>query len=170
MVGFSPRERQVSDRYCVRDKLLLHIANDMPGFTKEYRIKARDFWRAGEGAVLVQETLKSIGFPPSLVRRASICAYESEMNVVMYGSDGLLSLRVDPKAVIIEVNDDGPGIEDIDLALQEGYSTASEEYREMGFGAGMGLPNIKKNSDSFDIISENGKGTYLKMVFEVLEA
>lgn len=141
----------------------------MPKLTKDYRIKARDFWRAGEGAVLVQETLKSIGLSPTLVRRASICAYESEMNVVMYGSDGMISLTIDPAAVTIEVNDSGPGIEDIDLALQEGYSTASEEYREMGFGAGMGLPNIKKNSDSFEILSEKDQGTRLKMVFEVSE-
>ena len=133
----------------------------------EYEIKARDFLRAGEGAIKVQGTLKAIGFEPDVIRRASICAYESEMNVVMYGSDGTISLTVDTDEIIIEVRDNGPGIDDIDLALQEGYSTASHEFREMGFGAGMGLPNIKKNADSFEIHSRKSKGTYLKISFRM---
>jgi anti-sigma regulatory factor (Ser/Thr protein kinase) len=139
----------------------------VPHFKKEYKIRARDFIRAGEGAIQVQSTLKSIGFEATVLRRASICAYESEMNVVMYGADGSLSLTVDTNEIIIEVKDNGPGIEDIDLALQEGYSTAPTEYREMGFGAGMGLPNMKKNADSFEIHSRKGEGTYLKMCFWV---
>ncbi len=141
----------------------------MPNLKKKYEIKAKDFIRAGEGAIQTQSTLKSIGFEPDIVRRASVCAYESEMNVVMHGGDGTLSLTVDGTWIIIEVRDNGPGIEDIDLALKEGYSTASTEYREMGFGAGMGLPNIKKNADSFEIHSGEGKGTYLKMAFRVSE-
>ncbi len=139
----------------------------MTQLTREYSIRARDFLRAGEGALQVKSTLKAIGFDSVLVRRASVCAYESEMNVVMYGSDGTLSLNVDGKGIVIEVRDDGPGIEDIGLALQEGYSTAKDEYREMGFGAGMGLPNIKKNADELEIRSKKGEGTYLKMSFRV---
>lgn len=137
----------------------------MPHFTKEYEIKARDFIHAGEGSIQIQSTLKSIGFEPNIVRRASICAYESEMNVVMHGGDGTISLNVDTTEIIIEVRDNGPGIENIELALQEGYTTATKEYQKMGFGAGMGLPNIKKNADSFEIHSQKGKGAYLKMYF-----
>jgi anti-sigma regulatory factor (Ser/Thr protein kinase) len=139
----------------------------MPHLTREYSIKARDFLRAGEGALQVKSTLKAIGFHPDLIRRASVCAYESEMNVVMYGSDGTLSLSVDGEGIVIEVRDQGPGIEDIDLALQEGYSTAKDEYREMGFGAGMGLPNIKRNADQLEIRSGKDEGTCLRISFRV---
>ncbi len=134
---------------------------------KEYEIKARDFLRAGEGSIKIQSDLKAIGIDPKVIRRASICAYESEMNVVMYGSDGTISLTVDADTAIIEVSDHGPGIDNIDLALQEGYSTAISNYSDMGFGAGMGLPNIKKNADSFEIHSQKDKGTYLKICFWV---
>jgi serine/threonine-protein kinase RsbT len=139
----------------------------VPQFKKEYNIKARDFIRAGEAAVKIKSTLKSIGFDSDIVRRASICAYESEMNVVMYGADGTLSMMVDDNGIIIEARDDGQGIENVELALQEGYTTAPTEYREMGFGAGMGLPNMKKNADSFEIHSQKDKGTHLKMGFWV---
>ncbi|MBW1720892.1 MAG: ATP-binding protein [Deltaproteobacteria bacterium] len=137
----------------------------MPQLTKTFPIKARDFIRAGEVSIQIQGLLKTIGFEPALIRRVSICAYESEMNVVMHGGDGTLTLNVDPSVILIEVKDDGPGIENIELAFQEGYSTASKEYREMGFGAGMGLPNIKKSADTVEIRSQKGGGTYLKMCF-----
>jgi anti-sigma regulatory factor (Ser/Thr protein kinase) len=91
------------------------------------------------------------------------------MNVVMLGGEGKLSMTVDETGVVIEVIDDGPGIGDIDLAMTEGYSTAPERYREMGFGAGMGLPNIVKNSDSIEIYSERDKGTHLTMSFWVVQ-
>lgn len=131
----------------------------------EYPIKARDFIHAGEGSIKIKNTLKSMGFKSDIVKRVALCAYESEMNVVMHGGEGKLSMTVDESGVIIEVKDDGPGIGDISLALTEGYSTAPERYREMGFGAGMGLPNIVKNSDSIEIYSEKDKGTYLTMSF-----
>jgi serine/threonine-protein kinase RsbT len=137
----------------------------MPHLTKNYPIKARDYLKAGEVSIQVQGLLKSIGFAPELIRRVCLCSYEAEMNVVMHGGDGELTLDVDADRVSLDVRDGGPGIEDIGLALQEGYSTASEEAREMGFGAGMGLPNIQKNSDSLDIISEKGKGTRVKIGF-----
>ena len=89
------------------------------------------------------------------------------MNVVMNGGNGELLLTVNPEDIVLDVNDDGPGIEDVELALREGYSTATPEYREMGFGAGMGLPNIKKNTDSLEIDSHNGRGVHLKMSFKV---
>ncbi|MDZ7699818.1 MAG: ATP-binding protein [Deltaproteobacteria bacterium] len=89
------------------------------------------------------------------------------MNIVMHGGDGTCELIVDPKHIRLEMRDDGPGIEDIELALQEGYSTATKEFQEMGFGAGMGLPNIKKNADELSIDSKMGNGTCLKIIFNV---
>jgi serine/threonine-protein kinase RsbT len=138
----------------------------MAHLTKNYPIKARDYLRAGEVSMQVQGLLKSIGFAQEMIRRVSICAYEAEMNVVMHGGDGRLTVEINTDGIMLDVRDDGPGIEDISLALQEGYSTASEEAREMGFGAGMGLPNIQKNSDSLDIVSEKGKGTEVKIGFK----
>lgn len=138
-----------------------------PHLRKAYTIKARDFSRAGEVSIDTQGTLKSIGFEPKLIRRVAICAYEAEMNVVLHGGDGELVLTIDPENIRLEIRDDGPGIEDIELAMQEGYSTAPPEYREMGFGAGMGLPNCRKNSDFFRLHSEKGRGTHLEMGFRV---
>jgi anti-sigma regulatory factor (Ser/Thr protein kinase) len=134
---------------------------------KEHIIKAKDFIHAGQGSVQLKRTLKSVGFPAEVIQRASICAYEAEMNVVMHGGNGLLTFRLDADEILIDVEDDGPGIENIDQALQEGFTTASKEHLEMGFGAGMGLPNIKKNVDSLEIRSEKGKGTHLQMRFQI---
>jgi anti-sigma regulatory factor (Ser/Thr protein kinase) len=139
----------------------------MSQLTKRFSILARDFSRAGEVSIQVQGILKKIGYDQDIIRRASICAYESELNVVMYGGGGHLHLTVGPDEIILDVVDEGPGIEDIELAMQEGYSTAPAEYQELGFGAGMGLPNIKRNSDSLEIVSDKGKGTHLKIGFKV---
>jgi serine/threonine-protein kinase RsbT len=141
----------------------------VPHLEKEHIIKAKDFIHAGQGSVQMKRTLKSVGFPAEIIQRASICAYEAEMNVVMHGGNGVLTFRLDEDEIFIEVEDDGPGIENIDLALQEGFTTASKEHLEMGFGAGMGLPNIKKNADSLEIHSEKGRGTHLQMRFLVKE-
>ena len=139
----------------------------MTDLVKSFNITARDFAKAGESSLQIQSLLKSIGFEPDLIRRISICAYEAEMNAVMHGGDGELLLTVDPKNIVLEVSDDGPGIKDLELALREGYSTATPEHREMGFGAGMGLPNINKNADSFVIDSPEGRGAHLRMEFKV---
>ena len=138
-------------------------APDKAQLSKRFKIEPRDFLRAGEVSLQVQRTLKNIGFQEELIRRAAICAYEAEMNVVLHGGDGILMLTVHSDEIVLDVTDDGPGIEDIDLALKEGYSTATPEQREMGFGAGMGLPNIKKNADSFEVKSGKGTGTHLTM-------
>jgi len=135
--------------------------------TKSFVILARDFGRAGEISIQVQATLKKIGYDQDIIRRVSICAYESELNVVMYGEGGDLHLTVGPDEIVLDVVDQGPGIEDVEQAMQEGYSTAPSEYQELGFGAGMGLPNIKRNSDSLEIVSEKGKGTHLRIGFKV---
>jgi anti-sigma regulatory factor (Ser/Thr protein kinase) len=137
----------------------------MTALIKSYYIKSKDFIRAGEASIKIQTLLKSLNFNPQLVRRVAICGYEGEMNVVMHGGDGSLSIAINPDKLIIKISDDGPGIADIEKAMQTGFSTASDEHREMGFGAGMGLPNMKKNADDIIVESEKGQGTRIRMVF-----
>ena len=137
----------------------------MSKFKKSFHIKGRDFIRAGEASINVQNLLKSMDFDSRLIRRVAICGYESEMNVVMHGGEGTLSLEIDTDKLILEISDDGAGIEDIELAMKAGYSTANDDHREMGFGAGMGLPNMKKNSDQINIESKKDQGTVVRMIF-----
>jgi serine/threonine-protein kinase RsbT len=139
----------------------------MPELQRNFKVKFNDFMKAGDVSIQIQSILKTIGFAPDLIRRVSVCAYESEMNVVMHGGDGDVSLIVGPKDITVHVRDDGPGIENTEQAFQEGYSTATHEHREMGFGAGMGLPNIKKSADTVEVNSKKGKGTHLKISFNV---
>jgi len=105
-----------------------------------------------------------------VIRRVAIACYEAEMNVVMYAEGGEMDFTVRPDGIHLVIEDKGPGIPDIDLAMQEGYSTATDEMREMGFGAGMGLPNIKKNSNVFKITSEVSQGTRLELNFRSQQA
>src|SRR5512142_1952974 len=128
-------------------------------FTQSFPVKGRDFLNAGKASTAIKSILKALGVDAMIVRRVAIAAYEAEMNVVMYAWRGEMAVAITPAAVSIMVQDEGPGIEDINLAMQEGYSTATPEMREMGFGAGMGLANIKKNADDFRITSTVGKGT-----------
>jgi anti-sigma regulatory factor (Ser/Thr protein kinase) len=137
----------------------------MSGLIKSFHIKSRDFIRAGEASINIQNILKSMNFDPKLIRRIAICGYEGEMNAVMHGGDGLLMIEIDAEKLVLEISDDGPGIEDIDMAMQTGFSTAEDEHREMGFGAGMGLPNMEKNSDQITVESEKGQGTRVQMIF-----
>jgi anti-sigma regulatory factor (Ser/Thr protein kinase) len=139
----------------------------MATIKKNFYIKSRDFIRAGEASIQIQSLLKSLNFNPNLIRRVAICGYEGEMNVVMHGGDGSLSFAITPETLIMEISDDGPGISDIDKAMQAGFSTALDEHREMGFGAGMGLPNMKKNADDIIVESERGHGTRVRMEFSV---
>jgi anti-sigma regulatory factor (Ser/Thr protein kinase) len=134
-------------------------------FSHEFDITGMDFARAGSVSIEIKEILGELGIDPAIVRRAAIASYEAEMNVVMYARKGQMSLSLDSESISIALKDEGPGIEDIELAMQEGYSTATDEIREMGFGAGMGLPNIKKNADLFELESEVGKGTRYRIVF-----
>ncbi len=128
-----------------------------------YAIKSWDFVHAGAASVSMKNILKEIGFHPDAVRRLAVASYEAELNTVIHGQGGMMDFTVTPDCVIIIVEDQGPGIPDIKQAMQEGYSTATDEMREMGFGAGLGLPNIKKNADHFDIKSELNKGTRLEI-------
>ena len=139
----------------------------MSPLQKSYYIKERDFIRAGKASIQIQNYLKSLGFDPKLIRRVAICCYEGEMNVVMHGEAGQLTLEINTDKLVLVISDSGPGIEDIELAMKEGFSTASDEYRKMGFGAGMGLPNMKKNADQMTIRSEKGQETFVQMLFTV---
>jgi serine/threonine-protein kinase RsbT len=130
---------------------------------QEFTIQGGDFVNAGESSCKIRNTLREIGIDSDLIRRIAIAAYEAEMNVVMYAERGVMRINVYREKILLTIDDKGPGIEKIDLAMQPGYSTATEEMREMGFGAGMGLPNMKKNADTFKIISEVGKGTRLEI-------
>jgi len=134
-----------------------------PLFFQRSEIFGGDFVNAGKASSAVKAVLKEIGINPAVIRRVAIAAYEAEMNVVLYARKGIMDLRITPQHVRITVKDEGFGIPDIELAMQEGYSTASDEIREMGFGAGMGLPNIKKNADEFIITSVVGRGTTLEI-------
>lgn len=139
----------------------------MAKISKAFYVEPRNFVRAGEASLQIQRLLKNIGFDNDLVRRVAVCAYEAEMNIVMYGGEGEIQVEAETDLIRIVIQDDGEGIEDIEKAMQEGFSTAPPEYREMGFGAGMGLPNIKKNSDSFEIFSKKGEGTHIELSFRV---
>ena len=135
----------------------------------EYDVAADDFQTAGGASNNLKEALKMVGFPSSICRRAAIIAYEAEINLVIHGGGGKIAASVDGDKIQIMTIDHGPGIPDVDLAVQEGYTTASDHAREMGFGAGMGLPNIKRNADLFEIETEVGKGTTLKTVINFKE-
>jgi anti-sigma regulatory factor (Ser/Thr protein kinase) len=138
-----------------------------PLFCQRFDIHGRDFANAGKASITIKGILREIGIHPSVIRRVAIASYEAEMNVVLYADKGTMELRVTPKNVRITVEDQGGGIPDVELAMREGYSTASDEIREMGFGAGMGLPNIKKNADAFTVDSALGKGTILNIMINL---
>mgnify|MGYP001090505042 CR=1 FL=1 len=135
--------------------------------SQTFEIEGMDFSKAGDVSIEIKEILRDIGIDPAIVRRAAIASYEAEMNVVMYAQRGEVALDLDSNTIRISVRDQGPGIEDIDLAMQEGYSTATDTMREMGFGAGMGLPNIKKNADTFQLRSRVGEGTSYTIIFRL---
>jgi serine/threonine-protein kinase RsbT len=130
---------------------------------EQFSIRGGDFGRAGEVSTTIKSKLKEIGFPSDVVRRVAIATYEAEMNVVVYADEAVVTFEATPTVITVMLVDRGRGIEDIELAMQEGYSTATEEIREMGFGAGMGLPNIKRNSDDLAIDSEVGVGTTVRI-------
>jgi len=126
---------------------------------ESFSLQGRNFDKAGEISGRIKVILRDLGIPAATVRRLVIVAFEAEMNVAMYAERGTLTFILTDEDICLEIQDEGPGIPDIELALQEGYSTASDEMREMGFGFGMGLPNMKKNSDEFRIESTVGFGT-----------
>lgn len=140
--------------------------DEKPLFEGSFTVVGGNFDNAGEVSTNIKAILKQIGLPKDLVRKAALVAYESEINIVSYARKGMIRLRVVPDCIMIEAVDEGQGIPDIEQAMQPGYSTANQKIREMGFGAGMGLCNIKSFSDVFQISSEIGKGTHLKMIIK----
>lgn len=133
--------------------------------SKRFEISGGDFSKAGTISTKIKEILQEIGIESSIIRRAAIASYEAEMNIVMYANSGRITLNITPEKLHLQLEDNGPGIEDIEKAMQEGFSTATDKMREMGFGAGMGLPNIKRNADRFEISSTPGEGTSLDIIF-----
>ena len=132
-------------------------------FSHSFTIRGKHYIDAGKVSTEIKRLLKELGVRPDIVRRVAIATYEAEMNVVMYAKDATVTLELTPRDIRIVIDDRGPGIADIELAMQEGFSTATSEMRELGFGAGLGLPNIKKNSDDFKIGSTVGAGTKLEI-------
>ena len=126
---------------------------------ERYEIQGGDFDTAGEISGELKIILRDLGIDAASLRRVVVVAFEAEMNVVMYARRGTLTFILTDNEVNLEIQDEGPGIPDLELAFQEGYTTASDEMRELGFGFGMGLPNMKKNSDELKIETEVGKGT-----------
>lgn len=131
------------------------------GLAQIFSIKGGDFSNAGTISTQIKELLQEVGVDSAIIRRVAIATYEAEMNIVMYADRAKVTFILSPDKIRISVDDEGQGIKDIEQAMQEGFSTATDEMREMGFGAGMGLPNIKKNADIFKISSTPGKGTSL---------
>ena len=132
-----------------------------------YTVNGNDFIRAGETSSKVKKTLTQLGFSPDVVRRVAIAMYEGEINMVIHADGGTIDVEISPQEIVIVMQDTGPGIEDIEKAMQEGYSTADENVRDLGFGAGMGIPNMKKYSDYMDIDTKVGVGTKLTLIIKV---
>ncbi len=130
---------------------------------EQFTVTGRDFGRAGTVSTTIKSKLKQIGFSPDVIRRVAIATYEAEINVVVYADRATVTFEVTPAEITVTLEDQGRGIADIEQAMQEGFSTATDEIREMGFGAGMGLPNIKKNSDDLKVTSEVGVGTTVRI-------
>ncbi|MCB6993389.1 ATP-binding protein [bacterium 210820-DFI.6.37] len=130
----------------------------------DFIIDGNNFDMAGEASSSVKKTLAKLGVSPPVIKRVAVAMYEAEINAFIHGGGGTAHVDIDSGQIKIVISDSGKGIEDLSLAMQEGWSTASEQVRKMGFGAGMGLPNIKKNTDELEIITAPGQGTKVKMV------
>lgn len=129
----------------------------------EYEVKGGDFSYAGTASSSVKKTLKQLSVDPTVIKRVVVALYEAEVNIVAHAHRGTIFAEITGEGIRLRLEDEGPGIPDLGLAMTPGYSTASAAVREMGFGAGMGLPNIRENADRFDIRSEVGKGTTIEI-------
>ena len=130
-----------------------------------FQVDGDDFTSAGQASIQIKKNLRRLGLDPETIRRVSIAMYEGEINMVIHANGGTAKVKIYPDKIEIALVDTGKGIADIDQAMQEGYSTATDAIRELGFGAGMGLPNMKKYSDKMEIESEVGKGTTVTLTF-----
>jgi len=132
-----------------------------------FEVQRGDFETAGSASRKIKHTLQQLGISNKIIRKVSIAGYEGEMNLAIHSAGGKIILEVGEKELILTIEDVGPGIQDLDLAMTAGWSTAGDEVRQMGFGAGMGLPNMKNNADHFQITSKIGEGTKIVMKFIV---
>jgi anti-sigma regulatory factor (Ser/Thr protein kinase) len=134
-----------------------------------FYIEGGDFTSAGKASSEVKKVLKHLNINPGLIRRTAVALYEAEVNVVAHAWKGEMKVDISSEEIKVVMQDEGPGIDDIEQAMQEGYSTASDVVREMGFGAGMGLPNIKRNVDDLQIKSDPGSGTRMEFKIEFIQ-
>ncbi|MDF2533067.1 MAG: anti-sigma regulatory factor [Clostridia bacterium] len=132
-----------------------------------FNVEKDDFDRAGEASSSIKKILRQLGIDAAIIRRVAISTYEAEINIVIHSLGGIINLEIDGNSIKITAKDRGPGIEDIELAMQVGYSTATDKVREMGFGAGMGLPNMEKCADKFEVESVVGIGTTITMLMYI---
>jgi len=139
----------------------------MESIKLHYTVPGDDFTRAGAASGDVKRTLKELGVSPSVIRNVSIAMYEGEINMVIHANGGVIDVEITEEDIIMTLKDEGPGIENVELAMKEGYSTAPDNIRTLGFGAGMGLPNIKKYTDEFSIDTEVGVGTTLNLKVKI---
>ena len=135
--------------------------------TNPYEVHQGEFQTAGDASASIKRKLKQLGVDSAVLRRVAVASYEAELNLIIHSLGGELTMEMDPERILLISKDVGPGIADLDKAMQEGFSTASEEARVLGFGAGMGLPNMRRNADGFAIESELGRGTTIQMEFRL---
>ena len=134
---------------------------------ESYPVQADDMTAAGDVSARIKRHMKRLGVPAAVMRRVSVCTYEAEINLVIHSDGGQIDFEIAEDRITVRAKDVGPGIPDIDKAMTEGWSTATNEVRNMGFGAGMGLPNMKRNADGFNIVSAVGTGTDITMTFDI---
>lgn len=139
----------------------------MDGMKLEYDVSSEDFSSAGEASSSIKKVLRQLGIDSPIIRRVAIATYEAEINVAIHSEGGKINVCIMPESIEIIARDRGPGIADVELAMKKGYSTATSAVRELGFGAGMGLPNMKKCCDDFYLTSELGVFTEVKMIIQM---
>lgn len=136
----------------------------MSSFKVQYTVDGEDFSIAGDASRKLKKVLQNLGVAPQIIRKATVAMYEGEINMVIHADGGVIDVEITPEKIHIFLRDKGPGIPNISLAMTEGYSTASDNVRELGFGAGMGLPNMQKYTDYMNITTEVGVGTTIEMI------
>ncbi len=139
----------------------------MEGYKLSYNVDGDDFTVAGEASRNLKKVLVQLGIDPQIARKATIAMYEGEINMVIHANGGVIDVEISPEKIHMFLRDRGPGIKNIDLAMTEGYSTATDRVRELGFGAGMGLPNMRKYTDYINIETEVGVGTTVEMIVNI---
>ena len=137
----------------------------MDALNMHYTVDGNDFTLAGDCSSKVKKLLTQLGFDSTLIRKTAIAMYEGEINMVIHANGGVIDVAIAPDKIVATLKDNGPGIPDIEKAMQEGFSTATNQVRELGFGAGMGLPNMKKYSDEMNITTKLNEGTTIELIF-----